>query len=115
MSIEESTPDNAVFRVMLRLSVIEGKEEEFEKTWHGIGSVITDHPANLGQWLLRSHDEARTYYIMSDWVSEPLFREFERSERHLEHRVKLHPFRDGGSMATMSVVYFLPSQAGVAA
>jgi len=115
MSTGESTPDSAVFRVMLRLSVIAGKEEEFEKTWLSIGSVITDHPANLGQWLLRSNDEPRTYYIMSDWVSEPKFREFERSEGHLEHRVKLHPFRDGGSMATMSVVYFLPSQAGVPA
>jgi heme-degrading monooxygenase HmoA len=115
MSNEESTPGSAVFRVMLRLSIIEGKEKEFEETWYGIGSVVTDHPANLGQWLLRSYDEPRTYYIMSDWESEPLFREFERSERHLEHRVKLHPFRDGGSMATMSVVYSLPSQARAAA
>lgn len=115
MSTEESTPDSAVFRVMLRLSVIDGKEAEFEKTWHSVGSVITDQPANRGQWLLRSNDEPRTYYIMSDWVSEPEFRAFERSEGHLQHRVKLHPFRDGGSMATMSVVYFLPSRAGVSA
>jgi heme-degrading monooxygenase HmoA len=115
MSTSEGTPDDAVFRVMLRLTIIEGMEQDFEKTWLSVGSVITDTPANLGQWLLRSNDEPRTYYIMSDWVSEPEFRTFERSEGHLQHRVKLHPFRDGGSMATMSVVYSLPSQAGVPA
>jgi heme-degrading monooxygenase HmoA len=98
------------FRVMLRMQIITGKEEEFEKTWYGIGSVITDEPANGGQWLLKSNDEPSVYYIMSDWVNEPLFRTFEHSATHLEHRTKLHPFRNGGSMATMSVVFHLPKE-----
>jgi heme-degrading monooxygenase HmoA len=111
-----STQDNTVFRVMLRLSIIPGKETEFEQTWYSVGSVVTDHPANLGQWLLKSNDEPATYYIMSDWVNEPQFREFEHSDAHVTHRTKLHPFRNGGSMATMTVVYDLPgAHAAVAA
>ena len=52
--------------------------------WQGrIGSVITGHPANRGQWLLRSTEDASTYYVISDWVDEPSFREFER--KHLVH------------------------------
>jgi heme oxygenase (mycobilin-producing) len=114
-----NTPENpagsTVFRVMLRLSIIPGMEPDFERTWLSVGSVITDQRANLGQWLLKSNDEPGVYYIMSDWVNEPLFREFERSDGHLGHRTKLHPFRNGGSMATMSVVYDLPRQTAVTA
>ncbi|MFE0021546.1 antibiotic biosynthesis monooxygenase family protein [Amycolatopsis sp. NPDC059021] len=94
---------DAVFRVMLTMKIIEGKEAEFERTWTEIGDSVTSHPANLGQWLCRG-DEKGVYYIMSDWVSEARFREFETSDRHLSHRTKLHPYRSGGAMATMTVV-----------
>jgi heme oxygenase (mycobilin-producing) len=100
-------PASSVFRVMLRLNIIPGKEREFEQTWLEIGKVVTDQDANIGQWLLRSNDEDGVYYIMSDWVDEPRFRAFERSDEHVEHRQKLHPYRTGGSMATMRVVFDL--------
>jgi heme-degrading monooxygenase HmoA len=96
---------SAVFRVLLRMLILPGREQEFEKTWHDIGNAITEHPANLGQWLCRSAEEEGVYYIISDWVDEPRFRTFEHSEQHLEHRLKLHPFRSAGSMTTMHVVY----------
>ncbi|WP_372660693.1 antibiotic biosynthesis monooxygenase family protein [Amycolatopsis kentuckyensis] len=96
------------FRVILRFEIKEGAEPEFEKTWLDIADVITGHPANLGQWLLRStQDGAPVYFVISDWTSEPAFREFETSADHLEHRVKLHPFRTGGSMETTTVVHAL--------
>lgn len=98
-----------VFRVMLRLQINPGMEDSFERTWVSVGDVITAHPANLGQWLSRSNDEGSTYYIVSDWVDEPRFREFEHSDEHVEHRTKLHPYRCGGSMVTMNVVAHLPS------
>ncbi|WP_410663315.1 antibiotic biosynthesis monooxygenase family protein [Amycolatopsis sp. lyj-84] len=100
----------AAFRVMLRMQIKPGAEDDFERVWLEIGDSVTSHPANLGQWLSRAEEEG-VYYIVSDWVSEPLFREFETSERHLEHRQKLHPFRSGGSMSTMSVVAYLPGAA----
>lgn len=103
--------DTGVFRVMLRMRIKPELEAEFERVWLEIGDSVTSHPANLGQWLSRAADEGGIYYIVSDWVNEPLFREFETSDRHLEHRRKLHPYRSDGSMVTMQVVAHLPGTA----
>ncbi|MEW2044673.1 antibiotic biosynthesis monooxygenase [Streptomyces sp. NBC_00377] len=103
-----------VFRVMLRMEIKPGVEAEFEKVWQEVGDSVTGHPANLGQWLSRSAEENGIYYIVSDWVSEPLFREFETGESHVQHRRKLHPYRTGGSMTTMHVVAALSGAAGAA-
>ncbi|MBO2445582.1 antibiotic biosynthesis monooxygenase [Actinomadura barringtoniae] len=104
-----------VFRVMLRMEIKPGMGEQFERVWTEVGNVITDHPANLGQWLLKNAEDENVYHIMSDWVDEPLFREFETSDQHLEHRTKLHPYRSGGSMTTAHVVVQLQgAAAGVA-
>lgn len=107
----DQEPDGR-FRVMLRMDIHPGMEREFEAVWCQVGSVITGHPANLGQWLSRSQDEAGVYYVVSDWVSEERFREFERSDEHLEHRTRLHPYRSGGSMVTMEVRYAMVGNAG---
>jgi heme-degrading monooxygenase HmoA len=102
------------FRVMLRMRIKPGMAADFERTWIAVGDSVTSHPANLGQWLSHSADKdeddteaGEIYYIVSDWVSERAFREFETSDRHLEHRRKLHPYRSGGSMTTMRVVAHL--------
>lgn len=97
----------AAFRVMLRIQTHPGVGADFERVWLEVGNSVTEHPANRGQWLLRSSDEDDVYFIMSDWVDEPGFREFEQSDRHIEHRQKLHPYRIGGTMATMNVVHHL--------
>ncbi|WP_328425480.1 antibiotic biosynthesis monooxygenase family protein [Streptomyces sp. NBC_00443] len=104
-------PAEKVFRVMLRMQIKPGMETDFEKVWLEVGDSVTTHPANLGQWLSRSTEEDGVYYIVSDWMNEPLFREFETSDRHLEHRQKLHPYRSGGSMTTMQVVAALSGAA----
>ncbi|TWP50392.1 antibiotic biosynthesis monooxygenase [Lentzea tibetensis] len=96
------------FRVMLRMQIKPGLGGQFEQKWLEVGTSVTSHPANLGQWLSRSEEEEDIYYIVSDWVDEPRFREFETSDGHLEHRQKLHPYRSGGSMTTMTVVAHLP-------
>jgi heme-degrading monooxygenase HmoA len=88
-----------------------GAEADFERTWLEVGDSVTTHPANVGQWLSRSDEGAGIYYIVSDWVDEPRFREFETSQRHVEHRQKLHPFRSAGSMSTQQVVAHLPGAA----
>ncbi|PKV93963.1 heme-degrading monooxygenase HmoA [Amycolatopsis echigonensis] len=93
------------FRVLLRMQIKPGMERDFEEVWAQVGDAITEQPANLGQWLSRSDDEPGVYYIVSDWVDEPAFRTFEKSDRHLGHRTKLHPYREGGSMWTMHVVH----------
>jgi heme-degrading monooxygenase HmoA len=101
---------DGVFRVMLRMTIRPGAEGDFERTWLAIGDSVTSHPANLGQWLSRS-EEPGVYYIVSDWVDEARFREFETSQRHLDHRQRLHPYRSGGAMTTMRVVAYLPGAA----
>ncbi|MFJ9630093.1 antibiotic biosynthesis monooxygenase family protein [Streptomyces sp. NPDC091280] len=100
-----------VFRVMLRMEIRPGMEHDFEKVWQEVGDSVTGHPANLGQWLSRSAEENGIYYIVSDWVNEPLFREFETSDGHVDHRRRLHPYRSGGSMTTMHVVAALTGAA----
>jgi len=104
-------PADLPFRVMLTMRVHPGLEEEFERTWLRIGDGITGNPANLGQWLVRSADEPSTYYIVSDWVNERLFREWEKTPGHLEHRKILHPLRASGSMLTGARVAYLPGAA----
>lgn len=108
----ESEVADEVFRVMLRMQIKPGLEEGFEQVWRDVGSSVTGHPANLGQWLSRSAEEDGVYYIVSDWVDERRFREFEASDRHLQHRKKLHPFRSGASMTTMHVVAALAGVGG---
>lgn len=110
---------SSTFRVILRMEIRPGMEEEFERTWLAIGDTVSGHPANLGQWLMRRDAGAGSsagpaeYFIVSDWVDEPRFREFERSEQHLHHRRKLHPYRLGGEMWTMNGVAFLAGSAAV--
>lgn len=93
------------FRVMLRMNVKPGAETDYERTWLEVGQAITGHPANLGQWLLRADGEDNVYFIVSDWTDEASFREFERSDAHVAHRTKLHPYRTGGEMWTMRLVH----------
>ncbi|GAA3428006.1 antibiotic biosynthesis monooxygenase family protein [Streptosporangium sandarakinum] len=93
------------FRVLLRMELVPGREEEFERAWLAGADVITGQPANLGQWLSKSAEEEGVYYIVSDWTDEARFREYERSDQHLEHRRTLHPYRSSGSMVTMNVVH----------
>ena len=104
---------DATFRVMLRMQIKPGMEADFERMWQEVGDSVTGHPANRGQWLAKStaEDEDGIYYIVSDWVDEPQFRAFETSDTHLQHRTKLHPFRSGGSMATMRIVASLQKAA----
>lgn len=99
------------FRVMLRMEIEPGKEADFEQAWHAGTDAVTGHPANLGQSLARANGEESTYFIVSDWVDEPRFREFEDSPAHLEHRATLHPFRKGGSFHVMEVVAHIEGKA----
>ena len=99
--MSDTDGQRGAFRVMLRMQINPGMEAEFEQTWYAVAATaVTGHPANLGQWLSKSNEEDGVYYIVSDWADEPL-PQFEYSERHLQHRTKLHPYRSGGSMTTM--------------
>ncbi|MFI6060906.1 antibiotic biosynthesis monooxygenase family protein [Streptomyces sp. NPDC051286] len=99
------------FRVMLRMEIEPGKEADFEKAWLAGTEAVTGHPANLGQSLAREEGPDSTYVIVSDWVNEPRFREFENSPAHLEHRATLHPYRKGGTFHVMRVLHGIEGRA----
>ncbi|MET8005467.1 antibiotic biosynthesis monooxygenase family protein [Nonomuraea glycinis] len=98
---------NEGFRVLLRMRIRAGLENDFEATWLRVGDAVTADPANRGQWLMADQDEPGIYYIVSDWVNEAGFRRFEQSAEHVEHRERLHPYRSDGSMVTSRIVYHL--------
>ncbi|MFI6496463.1 antibiotic biosynthesis monooxygenase family protein [Nonomuraea typhae] len=100
------------FRVILTMNIRSGMQEEFERVWRSVGAAVTDHPANLGHWLMRSTGDEGVYYICSDWVDERRFREFEESWEHGEHRALLHPYRESATITTMHVVGSLLKPAG---
>jgi heme-degrading monooxygenase HmoA len=104
----------ATFRVMLRMATHPGREADFERAWSDGAPVITGQPTNLGQWLSRSAEEPGVYWIISDWVDEASFREYEQSPEHLAHRGRLHPYRASGSMTTMHLLADLPGAARTA-
>lgn len=105
-----------MFRIMLRMEIKQGLEEDFEQTWRSVADTVNRQPANTGQWLLRGDEPGSIYYIVSDWTDEESFRAFERSSAHIEHRRKLHPYRLAGTMTTMHMVHrFAGAGAGAGA
>lgn len=104
-------PARTAFRVLLTMRIKEGLSAEFERTWRDVAGLIAANPGNLGQWLARDTEHDDVYWVLSDWLDEDSFREFEHSEDHVRHREKLAPYRRGGSMETMRVVAALPGPA----
>lgn len=104
MGNELHAAGGAPFRVMLTMEIVPGLQQEFEQAWRAGARVIASQPANLAHSLSRSSSSGTRYFIMSDWAGEGAFREFERSDSHLEHRASLHRFRAAGAMTTMNIV-----------
>ncbi|GAA1068912.1 hypothetical protein GCM10009665_74380 [Kitasatospora nipponensis] len=104
-------PSGEPVRVILRMDIVPGREEEFEQVWLEIGKIIATRTANRGQVLVRATegDGSHVYYVLTDWADEPSFREFETSQAHVEHRRRLAPLRAGGSMTVTRIVHDLRS------
>lgn len=100
--------DDQVFRVLLCMRTIPGGEHDFERRWLEAGAIVARQPGNLGQWLMRGHDAPGTFYIISDWVNEACFRDFEHSDVNARNRRSLQAVRTSVSMTTMRVVRFVP-------
>lgn len=100
----ESRAGRPVFRVLARVSVVPGREPEFERLWRQTAQSRAQHNASVGQALMRSHYEKSVYYTISDWIDEAGFREFERSDAHLAQLRLFEPVRSSGSVVTTEVV-----------
>ncbi|WP_240135290.1 NAD(P)-binding domain-containing protein [Streptomyces sp. MUM 178J] len=106
--------ETPLFRVILRMEIQPGTQDDFERTWWEVGSAIARQPANRGQTLTRATESeggAPVYYVVTDWTDEEAFRAFELSEAHVGHRRRLGRYRTGGEMTTTQVVYEIPPAA----
>ncbi|MFF3327791.1 NAD(P)-binding domain-containing protein [Streptomyces sp. NPDC002889] len=102
--------ETPLFRVILRMEIKPGTQDEFESTWWEVGSAIARQPANRGQTLSRTTEGDRSvYYVVTDWLDEASFRTFELSQDHVEHRRRLGKYRTKGDMITTQTVYDIPS------
>jgi heme-degrading monooxygenase HmoA len=94
------------------MEIVPEMAEDFERTWREVGEAISREPANLGQTLVRDTEEEGVYWVLSDWTDETRFRAFEVSPRHVVHRLKLKPYRKGGTMNVTEVIrHFDPAPA----
>jgi heme oxygenase (mycobilin-producing) len=100
-----------VFRVLLRMQAAAGRESDFESAWLEVGALVASQPGNRGQWLMRGHDEPGVFYVMSDWVDEAHFRDFEHGDVNAGNRRRLQAVRTSVAMTTMRVVRFIPRSA----
>ena len=100
-------------RVLLRIEIKPGQEAEFEKLWRSHAEAIARLPENLGQRLLRSTAEPRSYAVETDWVDEPAFRTFEQTEAQQEYLKRLWPLRAGGSMTLFETVHVIAEEVAV--
>ncbi|MEV6401089.1 NAD(P)-binding domain-containing protein [Streptomyces sp. NPDC051907] len=101
--------ETPLFRVILRMEIQPGTQDEFERTWWEVGSAIARQPANRGQTLTRATEgDTPVYYVITDWADEKSFRAFEVSEAHVEHRRRLGQYRTRGEMTTTQTVYDIP-------
>ncbi|MFD9226039.1 NAD(P)-binding domain-containing protein [Streptomyces sp. NPDC060064] len=101
--------ETPLFRVILRMEIQSGTQDEFERTWWEVGSAISRQPANRGQTLTRATEgDSPVYYVITDWTDEAAFRAFEIGEAHVEHRRRLGKYRTSGEMITTQTVYDIP-------
>jgi heme-degrading monooxygenase HmoA len=91
-------------RVLLNIEIKPGRAEEFERLWHDHAAYVDGLEANLGQSLSRDTAKPGAYVVLSDWTSEPAFREFEKSEPQQAYLRSLWPIRAGGAMTLLDLV-----------
>jgi len=97
----------AGLRVLLRIRISEGHEQEFEELWRGHAETVRRLPGNHGQQLLRTGGTKGDYTVLTDWTDEPAFRAFERSAEQQAYLNRLWPIRAGGEMHLLEPLHRL--------
>ncbi|MFB7719008.1 TcmI family type II polyketide cyclase [Nocardia sp. NPDC056100] len=76
-----ATAAPAGFRKILRFDVARDQRAGFERAWDAMGAAARAHPANLDQCL--AYDaEIGCYLLITDWVDEEGYLDFQRSDAH---------------------------------
>lgn len=74
----------ATYRLLLEISVDEGRGAEFERTWRRMAAVAARHPGHVAQSLSRDIADPGTYHLVSDWTDEDAHERFLASPGHRE-------------------------------
>jgi heme-degrading monooxygenase HmoA len=105
-----ATVTGDALRVLLRIEVQPGREDEFERVWRQHAEFVRGLADNRGQALYRDRAAGNAYVVETDWADEGAFRAFERSEPQQEYLRRLWPMRAGGSMALLTRLVALAAE-----
>lgn len=91
-------------RVSLAMKVKEGREEDFERAWHGVAEQARTIPGSLRQTLMRDPEDASTFVITTEWETREAYRSFEVSAEQDELTAPLRELRESASQTIYEVV-----------
>jgi heme-degrading monooxygenase HmoA len=104
-----------MYRTTLTMTVHEGREEQFERTWARYADRIKVMDGQYGQTLLRDLFEPRRYTVTADWASRAALRTFQKSALRAALSAELEPLRESAVKSVAHVVTSVPARAAVAA
>lgn len=91
-----------MFRVMLRMRVVPGREDRFLDIVRTVGAAVAANPSNRGQRVFR--DDTGTFHVHSDWADDESFWAHERSTEHRRLIGAMREVREDSTMTTMTEV-----------
>lgn len=91
-------------RVSLAMKVKAGREEDFERAWHGVAERARMIPGSLRQTLMRDPEDASTFVITTEWESREAYTSFEVSTEQDELTAPLRELRESASQTIYEVV-----------
>jgi len=97
-------------RATLRLTVLPGREKEFERAWQAVAAEVRRTPGHLRQALLRDPVEPDIFVITSDWETAEAFHAFERSPEQDALTAPLRALRASASMTVYRLVVHLEGE-----
>lgn len=104
-----------MYRTTLTMTVHEGFEEKFERTWARYADEIKTMDGQHGQALLRDIFEPRRYTVTADWSSRTALRSFQQSALRAALSAELEPLRESATKHVAHVVTSVPAHRSVAA
>lgn len=91
-------------RIMVQVTVDEGKEEEFERTFRAIAPEIDKAPRLIQHQVIRSLDDPHAYIMLSEWEAVSDFEVWEQTTGHRQLVQPLTTMWHGASIRKYEVV-----------
>lgn len=69
-------------RIMIQVTVNDGEEEQFERTFREIAPEVNTAPGLIQHQVIRSLDEHNRYIMLSEWETADAFDTWEKTREH---------------------------------